>query len=398
MSSHQLSSGKVMPSDSSPQATSAAASDRYSRDPPAMSGPSGPRLSENALFLHGDPSARSYGVDDFASAFESITDLRALDCLGLFQYNHVWTITFSSENEMESLATPTEIVVKGKRCLVINPNRREVPVPGELIVRQLECFGCVQRVVRDPWRKAGLAHMTATSRVYHIISSSPTSLATVQGCPILIEVAGRPASCLRCYHTGHCRRSFQTPWCRSCRSFSHDRANCTISYAARTKQRASGRPKLEEYMDANDMAAMMSNKEEPVATPLMTTPAVELSRTTKFLSPMTADATSEIDVVPQTQSTLPPPPLFGKRRWSTGRSNNSSVTRDAKKTGFPSLGPRRRRMSRREATGTKMSPGKKAPPARRKATIATPNQRDHNKDGATFGGRQDKKRRHPKHQ
>ncbi|KAH9369453.1 hypothetical protein HPB48_014367 [Haemaphysalis longicornis] len=149
-------------------------------------------------------------------------------------------VTFRSENEMEALAARTEIMVKGRRCLVINPNQREVAakvhwlpprVPDELILRQLERFGRVQRVVRDGWRKSGLAHMTGTSRVYHIIPSSPTSLenmphqATVQGCPVLIEVAGRPALCLRCYPTGHYRRSCKTPWCRSCRSFGHDHTN-----------------------------------------------------------------------------------------------------------------------------------------------------------------------------
>ncbi|KAH9379932.1 hypothetical protein HPB48_022937 [Haemaphysalis longicornis] len=59
---------------------------------------------------------------------------------------------------METLAARSEITVKGKRCLVINPNQRKVAVkhhwlpqkvPKELNVRQLERFGKVQRVVRD---------------------------------------------------------------------------------------------------------------------------------------------------------------------------------------------------------------------------------------------------------
>ncbi|KAH9369454.1 hypothetical protein HPB48_014366 [Haemaphysalis longicornis] len=62
----QPSSGKVMSSEGSPQATGAAAPDRFSRDPPSPSGPSAYRtllptlpigkLNENALFLHEDPS------------------------------------------------------------------------------------------------------------------------------------------------------------------------------------------------------------------------------------------------------------------------------------------------------------------------------------------------------
>ncbi|KAH9361175.1 hypothetical protein HPB48_020837 [Haemaphysalis longicornis] len=169
-----------MSSESSPQATGAAAPAQFSRDPPPPSGPSAyhtllstlptGKLSENALFLHGNPSARPYGVDDFASALENITDLRSIECLGPFQYNHVWMVTFRSENEMEASAAQTS---EGKAMPGHQP---EPTVPDELIVRQLERFGRVQRVVRDGWRKPGLAHMTGTSRVYHIIPSSPTSL------------------------------------------------------------------------------------------------------------------------------------------------------------------------------------------------------------------------------
>ncbi|KAH9374847.1 hypothetical protein HPB48_011144 [Haemaphysalis longicornis] len=178
--------------------------------------------------------------------------------------------------------------------------------------------------------------MTGTSSVYHIMPSSPTSIeniphhATVQRCPILIQVAGRPTLCLQLYHMGHYRRSCQTPCCRSCPSFGYDHTNCTLSYAARTKQRASVWPQVEEYMNADDMAAMIGttsqeagealpfpsslppnelNKKEPVYAPLKSPPAVELSRTTEFLSPVTTDATSKIDEVTQTQSTLPPLPL-----------------------------------------------------------------------------------------
>lgn len=90
----------------------------------------------------------------------------------------------------------TEITVKGKRCLVINPNQREVgvkvhwlppKVPDELIVRQLERFGKVQHVVRDSWRKPRLSHMTGTSSVYHVI---PKSLTALKGVPHQAIVQG----------------------------------------------------------------------------------------------------------------------------------------------------------------------------------------------------------------
>ncbi|KAH9379773.1 hypothetical protein HPB48_017649 [Haemaphysalis longicornis] len=88
-----------MPRESSSQATDAAAPDRFPRDPPAPSAPAAYRTllptlptgkqSELSVFLHGDPSARPYGVEDFASALEKIIDLRTIECLGPFQYNHV---------------------------------------------------------------------------------------------------------------------------------------------------------------------------------------------------------------------------------------------------------------------------------------------------------------------
>lgn len=91
--------------------------------------------------------------------------------------------------------------------------------------------------------------------------------------------------------------------------------------------------------------------------------------------------------------------LSGQRRRSrrrrARRSNFSTAPREATKTRLPPRGLRRRRRGtttrRRQATRTKMSTGKKTPPASMKASSATPNPRDHNEGGAPFGGRQAKK-------
>ncbi|KAH9359938.1 hypothetical protein HPB48_007061 [Haemaphysalis longicornis] len=111
--------------------------------------------------------------------------------------------------------------------------------------------------------------MTGTTRIFHVIPSTPTSLeaiphqATLNGGPILIEVPGRSSLCLRCYHNGQYRKNCSTPWCRACRAYGHDETNCTPnctqSYASRAKQRTPART-LEEYMDADDMAAIMSTE------------------------------------------------------------------------------------------------------------------------------------------
>ncbi|KAH9382618.1 hypothetical protein HPB48_023166 [Haemaphysalis longicornis] len=126
--------------------------------------------------------------------------------------------TFTSEENTQQLAAHSEITLKGRWCLVINPNHSEIAlkvhwvlpkVPDELLIRQVERFGQVQRVVRKGWQKPGLAHMTGTTRVFHVIPSTPTSLeaiphqATINGNAILIKVTGRLPLCLHCYSTKH---------------------------------------------------------------------------------------------------------------------------------------------------------------------------------------------------
>ncbi|KAH9378891.1 hypothetical protein HPB48_015696 [Haemaphysalis longicornis] len=223
-----------------------------SPDPPALSAtavyqtllPPLPtlKMSENSLFLHGDPSAWLFRVEDFAFTLGDITDLQKIKCLCPFQFNPRWMVTFTSEADMEELAARTEITVKGRRCLVINPNRREIAVrlhwvspkvPDERLIRQFERLGRVQRVIREGWQKSGLTHMTGTTRIFHVIPSTWTSLkaiphqATLNSFPFLIKVPGRPPLCLRCYHTGHYRKNCPTPWCRAGRAYGNDKTNCT---------------------------------------------------------------------------------------------------------------------------------------------------------------------------
>ncbi|KAH9377011.1 hypothetical protein HPB48_018739 [Haemaphysalis longicornis] len=185
--------------ESSPRRTGAAAPDRFSNDsrpaPAAATAyrtllptlPTG-KMSENAVFLHADPSARPYGIDDIVAAISAVADLKTITNMGPFQFNHVWMVTFRTEKEMQQLASLTEIKAKGRRCLVINPNQQEKEVkihwmppkaPDELLTRQFARFGLVLRVVREGWRRPGIEHMTSTTRVVHIIPREPNSLDAV---------------------------------------------------------------------------------------------------------------------------------------------------------------------------------------------------------------------------
>lgn len=259
-----------MHKDGSSRAEGASAPIRSSAPPAAPTGyrtllptlPTG-KLSENSVFLHGDPSARPYKIDDVAAALSAVTDLKKITGLGPFQFNHVWMVTFQSSEEMKELASRGEIEAKGKRCLVIDPNNQEktvklhwVPttVPNELLVHHLERFGAVKSVSSEKWRRPNMDHMGSTTRVVQIVPRDATSLdaipyqVTIYGNPVLIEVPGRPAMCLRCQMLGHMRRQCTTPWCRVCRTFGHDSTACVQSYAAKAKGKRAEQP-LDEFMD-----------------------------------------------------------------------------------------------------------------------------------------------------
>ncbi|KAH9359969.1 hypothetical protein HPB48_017684 [Haemaphysalis longicornis] len=110
------------------------------------------------------------------------------------------------------------------------------------------------------WREPGLEHIASTTRVVHIITRELNSFdaglhhTLVNGNPILIDVAGRPPMCLPCRQIAHISRLCTTPWCHACCWFGHAPADCSQSYADRTRQPETTQS-LEEYVDSDEMAA-----------------------------------------------------------------------------------------------------------------------------------------------
>ncbi|KAH9379151.1 hypothetical protein HPB48_002661 [Haemaphysalis longicornis] len=248
---------------SSRRRTNAAAPDRFSNDsrplPAATEAyrtlrPALPttKMSENAVFLHADPSARPYGIDDFVEAISAVADFKTITNMGPIQFKH-------RRKEMQQLASQTEIKSNGRRCLVIKSNQQEKEVkmhcmppeaPDELLARKFARFGRVLRVARE-----------GTTRVVHIIPREPKSLDAVpfllliNGSPILVDVPGRPPMCLQCRQIGHIRSLCMSPWYRACHSFGHSQADCSKSYAARTRKPEAAQS-LEEYRNGVEMAAI----------------------------------------------------------------------------------------------------------------------------------------------
>ncbi|KAG0442816.1 hypothetical protein HPB47_015593 [Ixodes persulcatus] len=80
----------------------------------------------NSLFLHADMAARPYRAPDFRDAICSIIDPKDIISLGQYQMSHVWMITCTNALAKAKLASREELTVKGKRCLVIDPETKDV--------------------------------------------------------------------------------------------------------------------------------------------------------------------------------------------------------------------------------------------------------------------------------
>lgn len=221
----------------------------------------------NTVILHGDPSARPYRIEDFGDALKGVLNMEEIAGLGPLQFNHVWMVTLHSAESRDVLAARSELVVKGKRCLVIDPSVREltvkvhwvpIPTPDEVVKELLTPFGRVKHVEREMWRREGFGNLETTTRNVTMILGDgvgPDKLphqGNIDGTKVLFSVPGRPPLCLRCERVGHMRRQCVAPWCRVCRGFGHEPEQCTRSYADMT--RGVRRPEhFGEQLDNADM-------------------------------------------------------------------------------------------------------------------------------------------------
>ncbi|KAG0409720.1 hypothetical protein HPB47_013171 [Ixodes persulcatus] len=215
--------------------------------------PSGKRLAET-VFLHGDPQGRPYRTQDFADAREETVGMKHVVGLGAFQFNHVWVCTLDSTDNRERLVALKEITVKGKRCIVIDPNLKEAVVrvnwlptfvTDEEVCKALVEYGNVTKICREKWKSPSAEYEVETSTRFVTITMKEGKgkedlphQCKVAGYPILLYVPGRPPMCLRCGQLGHMRRQCRASWCRHCRSYGHLESECVPMYAAKTKCQA----------------------------------------------------------------------------------------------------------------------------------------------------------------
>ncbi|KAM7314371.1 uncharacterized protein ISCGN_004155 [Ixodes scapularis] len=232
-------------------------------------------LSLNSVFLHRGLSARPYRAFDFRDALRGIVELKDVVSLGQFQMSHVWMLTCVNAVTKAKLVAQRELRVKGRKCLIIDPEKQEVNLkllwlPQHLedrrVIEALAPFGKVRSIKREKWRCSELEHMETLNREVVLVlgdgvnASQIPQLLQVYGCQSLVLISGRPPLCLRCNKVGHIRRYCRTPRCSNCRRYGHLTEECVngATYADMLRQRQTHEDDTaaELLMDVNEVAGV----------------------------------------------------------------------------------------------------------------------------------------------
>lgn len=200
----------------------------------------------NSVFLHGDIGARPYRIEDFKDGLGKAGVLGDIAACGSYQMNHVWMVTLKSLSAKQKLVNLGAFEAKGRRCVVIDPNKSEVRLklhwipfhlPDETVKKALERYGKVEDITRETWRVNGFEGVQSTTRVARLTLKDGVSTEhlphqlRLPGGTALVVAPGRVPQCLRCRQTGHIRKECRTPRCDSCRRFGHTRDECRKTYA-----------------------------------------------------------------------------------------------------------------------------------------------------------------------
>ncbi|KAM7297587.1 uncharacterized protein ISCGN_022738 [Ixodes scapularis] len=269
----------------------------------------------NSVFLHADMTARPYTAPDFRDALKEVIDLKDIKATGQFQMGHVWMVTCVNALAKEKLCRRGELLVKGKKCLVIDPNTRDLKMkllwlPDHLedgrVVEAMTPFGTVRSVHREKWRCPGMEHMDTLNREVNITLHEGTStekiphLLQVYGMQTLVIVPGRPPLCLRCNRVGHIRRQCRTPRCYKCGIYGHIADACVTSYASKIRGKMS--------RETEEQSELLMDASEVVDASGHAPPAETFAKYIEQEPPSKVPSTSERKDDPGGLPELPPPP------------------------------------------------------------------------------------------
>nr|XP_050046417.1 uncharacterized protein LOC126543335 [Dermacentor andersoni] len=236
------------------------------------------------VVLHCDTAGRPYRIEDFRQPMKEAGVIEQVGGIGAYQMSHVWLVNFRSEEAKKKLLDIGHIVVKGKTCVVFDPERQEVRlkvhwcafnVSNETLRRAFAEYGEVKEVSSDRWKTGGFENADSTTRVVRLVLREGVNLERIPhqlrigNGTVLVVVPGRAPICLRCRNTGHIRRDCKVPKCSECHAFGHEEAECTKSYA-RAATRGTFGDNSELHMDEDEAEQAASNPvvESPTAAAL----------------------------------------------------------------------------------------------------------------------------------
>ncbi|KAM7300635.1 uncharacterized protein ISCGN_016243 [Ixodes scapularis] len=222
---------------------------------------------KRAVILRCDIAGRPYRVEDFRQPLKDAGVIQDVGTIGAYQMSHVWLLNLRTDEAKKKLLEAGQLVIKEKKCLVIDPVRRELRiklhwvsfgVTSDAIRRAFAEFGIVKKETSEKWRVPDFEHAESTTRLVRLELRGGVTLDRIPhqlrlgGGTVLVVVPGRPPICLRCRTTGHIRKDCRVPRCSECRAFGHEQADCTRSYA-----RAVGRG-----TDGGDQSELLMDEEE----------------------------------------------------------------------------------------------------------------------------------------
>lgn len=226
-------------------------------------------LVSNSLFLHADITGRPYKPTDFKEALFSIIEREDLIALGPYQMSHVWMAVFANGAAKCKIKACEELVIKQKRCVVIDPTKDEIKLkllwlppqlPDSEVKKVLEPFGTVKEITREKWRFSDFEETATLTRVVTLVLKDHLSvdrvphMLNIYGVNTLVVIPGRPPVCLRCKAVGHIRRHCSTPRCTQCWRFGHSIEECVVTYASKLQGNASPSVDVSEHiMDVEEM-------------------------------------------------------------------------------------------------------------------------------------------------
>ncbi|KAM7314672.1 uncharacterized protein ISCGN_004456 [Ixodes scapularis] len=141
----------------------------------------------HSVFLHADIGARPYRIEDFKDGLEHAGVLGDIAACGSYQMNHVWMVTLRSPTAKQRLVDAQVFEVKGRRCLVIDPDKAEVRlklhwipfyIPDDNVKKALEQYGKLEEIERETWRVNGFEGVQSTTRAVRLTLNHRTAAAS----------------------------------------------------------------------------------------------------------------------------------------------------------------------------------------------------------------------------